>query len=80
MAMKKTFITCQAVSNKLDFTFLPKEFEGTQKLERVFVSRKILFKKGMIIPKGKPPQIRGSLCNIPANEVYDNCQSLRRPA
>ena len=37
MAMKKSFITCQAVSNKLDFTFLPKEFEGIQKLERVFV-------------------------------------------
>lgn len=80
MAMKKTFITCQAVSNKLDFTFLPKEFEGIQKLERVFVQRKMFFKKVLTIPKGKPPQIRGNLCNIPANEVCDKCQSLRRPA
>ena len=30
--------------------------------------------------KGKLPKIKVSLCNIPVNEVYDNCQSLPRPA
>ena len=32
------------------------------------------------MPKGKLPKIKGSLCNIPVNEVYDNCRSLPRPA
>ena len=31
------------------------------------------------MPKGKLPKIKGSLCNIPVNEVYDNCKSLPRP-
>ena len=74
------FIPCQAVSNKLDITFLPKEFERTPKLENVLVSKRILFKKVVIIPKGKLPKIKGSLCNIPVNKVYDNCQSLPRTA
>ena len=25
------------------------------------------------------PKIKGSLCNIPVNEIYDNCKSLPRP-
>ena len=74
------FIPCQAVSNKLDITFLPKEFESTPKLENVLVSKRILFKKVVIIPKGELPKIKGSSCNIPVNKVYDNCQSLPRTA
>ena len=53
-AMKKKFIPCQAVSNKL-------------------VSRTILFKKVVIMPKGKLPKIKGSLCNTTVNKVYDHC-------
>ena len=68
----KAFILCQAVSNKLYINFWPKESESIHKLERVLVSRRILFKKVVIMPKGKLPKIEGSLCNIPANEVYDN--------
>ena len=78
--MKKKFIPCQAVSNKLDNTFLPKEFKSIHKLERVLVSRRIFFKKVVIMPKGKLPKIKGSLCNIPVNEVHDNYRSLPRPA
>ena len=44
-ALKKKFIPCQAVSNKLDISFLPKEFESRSKHERVLVSRRILFRK-----------------------------------
>ena len=69
----------QAVSNKLAITVLSKEFESIRKLERVLVSRRILFKKVVIMPKGKLSQIKSSLCNILVNEVYDNCQSLQRP-
>ena len=64
----------------MGITFLPKEFESISRLERVLVSRRILFKKVVIMPKGKLPKIKGSLCNIPVNEVYDNCKSLPRPA
>ena len=71
-SLKKKFIPCQTVSNKLGINFSPKEFESIHKLERVLVSRRILFKKVVIMPKGKLPKIEGSLCNIPANEVYDN--------
>ena len=67
------FVPYQAVSNKLDNTFLPKEFENIHKLERVLVSRRILLKKMVIILKGKLLKIKGSLCNIQVNEVYDNC-------
>ena len=74
------FIPCQAVSNRLDITFLPKQFESIPKLEKVLVSRRILSKKVVIMPKGKLPKLKGSLCNIPVNKVYDNCQSLPRQA
>lgn len=52
---------------------MPKEFENIHKLERVLVSRRILLKKMVIILKGKLLKIKGSLCNIQVNEVYDNC-------
>ena len=32
------------------------------------------------MPKGKLPKIKGSLCNISVNEVYDNCRSLSSPS
>ena len=76
---KNKFISYQAVSNELDITFLPKEFESIYKLERVLVSRRILFKKKVVMPKGKLPKIKGSLCNISVNEVFSNCRSLPRP-
>ena len=67
---------CQVVCNKLGITFLSKEFESIYGLERVLVSRRILFKKVAIMPKGKLSNIKGSLWNITINEVYDNCKSL----
>lgn len=36
--MKKAFIPCQAVSDKLDIIFFPEEFESINKIERVLVS------------------------------------------
>ena len=64
----------------MGITFLPKEFESISRLERVLVSRRILFKKVAIMPKSKLPKIKGSLCNIPVNEVCDNYKSFPRPA
>ena len=40
----------------------------------------LLFKKVVTMPKDKLPKIKGRLCNIPFNEVYDNCKLIPRPA
>ena len=48
--MKNNCILCQAVFSKMGITFLPKESESISRLERVLVSRRILFKKVAIIP------------------------------
>ena len=45
----------------------------------MLLSRIIFFKKVVIIPKGKLPKVKGSLCNILINKVYDNYQSLPKP-
>ena len=52
---------------------MPKEFGSIHKLERMLISRTILFKKVVIMPKGKLPKIKGSLCNTTVNKVYDHC-------
>ena len=44
------------------------------------VSRKILFKKVTVMPKGKSLKIKGSICNNPVSEVDVNCNMLPRPA
>ena len=49
--MRKNCIPCQAVCNKMGITLSPKEFESVHRLERVLVSRMILFKKVAIMPK-----------------------------
>ena len=35
------------------------------RLERVLISRRILFKKVSIMSKGRFPKLKGSICNIP---------------
>ena len=57
-----------------------KIFIPCQTVSNKLVSRRILFKKVVIMPKGKLRMIKGSLCKIPVNEIYDNCQSFPRPA
>ena len=61
--MKKNCIPCQAACNKMGIAFLLKKFDSISRLERVLVSRRILLKKVAIMPKGKLPNIKESLCN-----------------
>ena len=56
-----------------------KRIKSILRLGRLFVLRKILFKK-VAISGNKLPKIKGSLCSILVNEVYDNCKSLPRLA
>ena len=76
----KYFIPCLAVANNLSVEKLPSQFQTIRRLKRVFVSRKILFKKVTIIPKGQSSKLKGSTCNITVSEVDRNCVSLPRSA
>ena len=67
--LKKDEIPCQAVWNKLEISDLPAEIKVLNILERVLISKRILFKKIVIMPKGQQPKIKGAICNIPI-QVY----------
>ena len=78
--LKKNQIPCQAVSNKLHIDNLPLEFSDIKKLERVLVSKRILFKKIVIMHgKGEFSKIKGSICNVPIDSD-DVCNILPRGA
>ena len=44
---------------------VPEVLSNLNRLERVLISRRILFKKVIIMPKGKFPKLKGSICNVP---------------
>ena len=79
-ALPKNSVPCQAVANRLNVLELPKLFQDIRRLERLLVSRRILFKKVTVMPKGKSLKIKGSICNIPVSEVDVNCNMFPRPA
>ena len=54
-------------------------FQDILRLERLLVSRTVLFKKVTVMPKGKSLKIKGSTCNIPVLEVDVNCNMLPDP-
>ena len=49
---------------------LPKIFHGISRLERLLVSRIILFKKVTVMPKDNLFKVKGSIWNIPVTEVF----------
>ena len=63
--LKKQKIPPQAVWNKLEVFMVPEVLSNPNRLERVLISRRILFKKVTIMPKGKFPKLKGSICNVP---------------
>ena len=79
-ALRKNSIPCQAIATRLNDVELPKLFQDICGLERLLLSRGILFKKVTVMPKGKSLKIKGSICNIPVSEVDVNCNMLPRPA
>ena len=48
-------------------------------MEKILVSKRLLFKKVAIMPKGQSPKIKGSVCNVPV-EVMDVSTLLPRQA
>ena len=61
----KSEIPAQAVWNKLDIYDFPDDLANLNRLEKAILSRRILFKKVTIMPKGQMPKIKGSICNVP---------------
>ena len=70
----KKQIPCQAVWNKLRLDELPEDIACLNRLEKILISKRILFKKVTIMPKGQQPKIKGAVCNIPVRaDAISNC-------
>ena len=67
--IKKNDITGQVVANKLDIEKLPIQFQTIRRLEKVPVSRRILFKKISVMPKGQSPMLKRRISNISISEI-----------
>ena len=76
---KKQQVPCQATCNKLEVFKLPQRLSVVNRLERVLVAKRTLFKKVSIMPKGNAPKMKGAICNVPT-EAENICDTLPRPA
>ena len=52
LKLKKAKVHCQAVCNRLALSCLPEQFKSVRKLERILISKRLLFKKVVVMPKG----------------------------
>ena len=65
--LNKSEIPAQSVHNKLEIYDFPDDLANLNRLEKAIISRRILFKKVTIMPKGQSPKLKGSICNVPIN-------------
>ena len=63
--LNKSEIPAQSVYNKLEIFDFPDDLANLNRLEKAIISRRILFKKVTIMPKGQSPNLKGSICNVP---------------
>ena len=73
----KNKIPCQAVCNNMQINELPDNFSDIRRLEKIIISKRLLFKKITIMSKGQAPKMKGAICNVPIN-VDDVCNVLPR--
>ena len=67
---------CQAVFNRTSLDPIPDELKDLKKLEKILISRGIIFKKIAIMHrKGEFAKSKGSICNIPI-ETANICNIL----
>ena len=60
---------------------MQQQFDSIRRLEKVLISKRILFKKITIIPKGQAPKMKGVVCNVPiGNEDVNSLLPLPRAA
>ena len=55
--------------SELEMSASPGVLIDLNRLERVLIAKRILFKKVTIIPKGNFPKLKGSICNLPIYTV-----------
>ena len=55
--------------NRLEISASPDALIGLKRLERVLISKIILFKKVNIMSKGNFPKLKGSICGVPIDAV-----------
>ena len=63
--LNKSHIPAQAICNKLQIFEAPAEIKNLNRLERILIERRILFKKVTIMPKAQFPKLKGAICSIP---------------
>ena len=56
---------------------IPQELASLAKLEQILVSKRIVFQKIIVMPKGQQRKIKGAICNIPV-ECDQTCNHLTR--
>lgn len=67
-----------SVINKLELSSIPNEYAHLLRLEKVLVSKRILFKKIAVVHgKGEFSKIKDTICNVPI-EVDQTCIVLPR--
>ena len=71
----KEKLTCQAVVNSLQLKNVPEELDCLNTLEVILITKKLLFEKIVITPKGKTPKLHGSVVNVSVN-VNETCNQL----
>ena len=54
---KRGKVSCQAVCNKFPLSCLPEQLKSVGKLDMVLISKRLLFKKVTIMPKGQSPKV-----------------------
>ena len=75
----KNEIPCQAVCNKIDLDLIPDELTNLKKLEKILISKRLLFKKiATMHGKGEFSKLKGSIWNIPV-EAANISNVLPRP-
>ena len=78
--ISRNYMPCQAVFNKMSLHPIPDELKDLNKLEKILISKRIIFLKIAIIHgKREFAKIKGSICNIPI-EAANICNILPRPA
>ena len=62
--MKKSQVSCQAVFNKLFVVHIPEEKSCLNRLELFLICKRFLFKKILIMSKGRAPKLHGAIVNV----------------
>ena len=61
--------------NSLQLKNVPEELDCLNTLEVILITKKLLFEKIVITPKGKTPKLHGSVVNVSVN-VNETCNQL----